>query len=160
MDRKGLRHDKRHPRDTIGELLLDYAREVRGHAAHVDNLRRRQHELQVELDAMRGERDGVAEALEKERANRRRDRERHAALRASLANALKTVERIRSSRDRYRNLVARAVAALLGTAPSDDLASLERRLRLALREAGFKLPPRRIAPAGRQQSRKKRKATG
>ena len=160
MDRKGLRHDERHPRDTIGELLLDYARELRGHDEHVENLRRGQHELQVELDAMRRERDGVAEALEKERANRRRDRERHAAVRTSLDRALKTIERVRSSRDRYRDLVARALAALLGTRPSDDLGSLERRFRLALRKAGFELPPRRTASVGRQRSPKKRKTAG
>ena len=109
---------------------------------------------------MRRERDGVAEALEKERANRRRDRERHAGVRTSLARALKTIERVRESRDRYRDLVARAVAALLGTRRSDDLGSLERRLRLALRKAGFELPPRREAPAGRPQSPRNRDAAG
>ena len=142
MDRKGLRHDERHPRDTIGQLLLDYARVLRDHDEHVENLQRGQHELRVELDAMRRERDGFAAALEKERANRRRDRQRHAALRTGLDRALKTIVRVRSSRDRYRDLVARAVAALLRAAPGDDLGALETRLRLALRKAGFELPPR------------------
>ena len=160
MDRKGLRHDEHHPRDTIGELLLDYVREARGHEKHVENLKRAHHELRIELDAMRRERDGVAKALEAERANRRRDRERHAALRTSLDRARKTIERIRSSRDRYRDLVARAVAAMLRTMPSDDLGSLERRLRLALRKAGFELPPRRTAPAGRRQPLGKRDTAG
>ena len=158
MDRKGLRHDDRHPRDTIGELLLDYARELRRHDEHVESLQRGQHDLRLELDAMRRERDGIAGALEKERANRRRDRERHAALRTSLNRALKTIERVRQSRDRHRDLVARAVAALLRTGPSDDLGSLERRLRLALREAGFTLPPRRAAPAGRRSPEMRRTA--
>lgn len=160
MDRKGLRHDERHPRDMIGELLLDYARVLHGHDEHAANLQRGQHQLRVELDAMRRERDGVAEALEKERANRRRDRERHAGVRTSLARALKTIERVRESRDRYRDLVARAVAALLGTRRSDDLGSLERRLRLALRKAGFELPPRREVPARRPQSPGKRGTAG
>lgn len=158
--RKGLRHDERHPRDTVGELLLDYARELRGRDDHLANVHHAQNELRIQLDDLRGERDGVAKALEAERTNRRRDRERHAALRASLRNALKTVERVRRSRDRYRDLVARAEAALLRTRPGDDLGSLERRLRLALRKAGFELPPRRTPPAGRQHSPKERKAAG
>ena len=101
-------------------------------------------------------RDAVAKALEAERANRRRDRERHAALRASFTNALKTVERVRESRDRYRELASRAEAALLRTAPSGNLGSLERRLGLALHKAGFELPPR----AARQRSSKRHNAAG
>ena len=124
------------------------------------NLQRLQNELRIQLDAMRRERDGVRKALEAERANRRRDRERHAALRASLGNARKTVLRVRQSRDRYRELAARAEAALLRTPPSGNLALLERRLRLALRKAGFELPPRRAPNAARQRSSKRRKAAG
>ena len=108
IERKGLRHDERHPRDTVGELLLDYARELRGRDDHLANVQHAQNELRIQLDAMRRERDGVAKALKAERTNRRRDRQRHAALRASLRDALKTVERVKRSRDRYRDLVARA----------------------------------------------------
>ena len=158
MDRKD-RHDERHPRDTVGELLLDYAREMRGHEKHVENLKRGQHELRIELDAMRRERDGIAKALEAERTSRRQDRERHAGLRTSLSRALKTIERVRQSRDRYRDLVARAVAALLGTTPNDDLGSLERRLRLALRKAGFELPPRRASQAAAPAEEAQRRLT-
>ena len=110
-----------------------------------------QNELRIQLDALRGERDGVAKALELERANRRRDRERHAALRPSLRNALKTVERVRESRDRYRELAARANAALLRTGPRSDLGSLKRRLRLALHKAGFALRPRGTPPGSTQR---------
>ncbi len=156
VERKGIRRHDGHARDAVGQLLLDYALELRGRDDHVANLQHGQNELRIQLDAMRRERDGVGKALEAERIGRRRDRERHAGLRASLGNALKTVERVRRSRDRYRELAARAEAALLRTAPSGDLALLERRLRLALHKAGFELPPRSppLRPA------KKRRAAG
>ena len=145
MARKGVRNTEFHPRDAVGALLLDYDRWLCGRDEQLANIQRSQDDLRAQLDALRGERDGVAKALEAERANRRRDRGRHAALRASLTNALKTVERVRESRDRYRELAARAETALLRTTPSDDLGSLERRLGLALKKAGFDLPPRRTA---------------
>ena len=160
VERKGDRHRDRHAREVIGELLLDYARELRGRDDHVANLQHGQNELRIQLDAMRRERDGVRQALEAERANRRRDRERHAALRASLHNARKTVLRVRQSRDRYRELAARAEAALLRTPPSGDLALLERRLRLALRKAGFELPPRLPPSAARPPPPRQRNAAG
>ena len=98
---------------------------------HVANLQHGQNELRIQLDAMRrerdtvrksleAERDGIRKALEAERANRRRDRERHAALRTGLRHALKTVERVRVSRDRYRELAARTEAALLRKAPGAE----------------------------------------
>lgn len=160
IERKGLRHQDRDPRDTVGEFLIDYARELRGRDDYVANVQHQQNELRIELDEMRAKRDGMAKALEAERTNRRRDRQRHAALRTSLANALKTIERVRRSRDRYRELAARAEAALLRTRTSDDLGSLERRLRRALDKKGFKLPPRRTPPAGRKRSTKKRRDAG
>ena len=160
VKRKGERFRDRHARDVVGELLLDYARELRGRDEHVANLQHGQNELRIQLDAMRRERDGVAKALEAERANRRRDRARHAALRVSLRNALKAVERVRTSRDRYRELVARAEAALLRTQPSGNLGLLERRLRLALRRAGFALPPRGPPPNPAQRPAKGRNAAG
>lgn len=156
VERKGIRRQDGHARDAVGQLLLDYARELRGRDDHVANLQHGQNELRIQLDAMRRERDGIAGALEAERVSRRRDRERHAGLRASLGNAIRTVERVRRSRDRYRELAARAEAALLRKAPSGDLALLERRLRLALRKAGFELPPR-CTP---QRPAKRRRAAG
>ena len=160
VSRKGLPKLDHHPPETIGELLLDYARELRGRDDHVANLRNGQNELRIQLDAMRRERDGVRRALESERANRRRDREQHAALRASLHNARKAVLRVRQSRDRYRELAARAEAALLRAPPSGDLALLEGRLRAALRKAGFELPPRFPPSAARQRSPQQRNAAG
>ena len=156
MGRKGLRDTDRHPRDVVGALLLDYDRWLCGRDEQLANIQRSQDDLRAEHEALRGERDGVAKALDAERPNRRRDRQRHAALRASLTNALKTMERVRESRDRYRELAARAEAALLRAPPSGDLGSLERRLGLALRKAGFDLPPR----AARQRSSKRRNAAG
>ena len=156
VERKGIRRHDGHARDAVGQLLLDYARELRGRDGHVANLQHGQNELRIQLDAMRRERDGVGQALEAERIGRRRDRERHAGLRASLGNAIRTVERVRRSRDRYRELAARAEAALLRKAPSGDPALLERRLRLALQEAGFELPPRGTP----QRPAKKRRAGG
>ena len=156
MARKGARNAEAHPRDAVGALLLDYDRWLCGRDEQLANIQRSQDDLRAELDALRGERDGVAKALEAERANRRQVRERHAALRASFTNALKTVERVRESRDRYRQLAARVEAALLRTAPSGDLGSLERRLGLALHKAGFELPPR----AARQRSSKRRNPAG
>ena len=156
MARKGVHNAELHPRDAVGALLLDYDRWLSGRDDQLANIQRSQNDLRAGLDALRGERDGVAKALGAERANRRRDRERHAALRASLTNALKTVARVRESRDRYRDLAARAEAALLRTTPSGDLGSLERRLGLALHKAGFELRPR----AARQRSSKRCNAAG
>ena len=160
MARKGVRNAEPHPRDAVGALLLDYDRWLCGRDEQLANIQRSQDDLRTELEALRGERDGVAKALDAERANRRRDRQRHAALRAGLTNALKTVERVRESRDRYRELAARAEAALLRAPPSGDLGSLERRLRRALRKAGFELPPRRTRPPARQPPAKKPNAAG
>ena len=160
VSRKGLPELDHDPREVIGELLLDYARVLRGRDDHVAKLQHLQNELRVQLDAMRRERDGVRKALEAERANRRRDRERHAALRASLGNARKAVVRVRRSRDRYRELAARAEAALLRTPPSGNLALLERRLRLALRKAGFELPPRLSPSAARLAPSRQSNAAG
>ena len=131
MARESHRNARRHPRDAVGALLLDYDRWLCGRDEQLANMQRSQTELHTELDALRGERDGVA-------------------------NALKTVERVRESRDRYRKLAARAEAALLRTAPSDDPGSLESRLGLALRKTGFELPPR----AARQRSSKRRNTAG
>jgi len=63
--------------------------------------------------------------------------------------ASRTIDRLRQSRDRYRELAARAEAALLGTPVRDDYGSLERRLERALRDRGFEMPaasdPRQLA---------------
>lgn len=55
--------------------------------------------------------------------------------------ASRTIDRLRQSRDHYRELATRAEAALLGTPVRDDYGSLERRLERALRDRGFEMPP-------------------
>ena len=56
MTRKGFPQVDRHPRDVVGALLLDYARELRGRDEHLANVQRAQNNLRAELDALRGER--------------------------------------------------------------------------------------------------------
>ena len=71
-----------------------------------------------------------------------------AAGRRDRSNALRTLERLRKSRDRYRDLAARIEAALLGVPQRDDFGGLERRLERALAEKGIHLPAgRRPEPA-------------
>ena len=65
------------------------------------------------------------------------------------------IDRLKASRDRYRNLAARAEAALLGVPVRDDYGSIERRLERALRAKGFELPaasdPQRRASGSRRR---------
>ena len=68
---------------------------------------------------------------------------------------LHTIDRLKKSRDRYRDLAVRAEAALLGLPPREDFHGLERRLERALGGRGFELPARpRPNPADRQRDRK------
>ena len=55
---------------------------------------------------------------------------------------LHTIDRLKKSRDRYRDLAVRIEAALLGLPPREDFHGLERRLERALGERGFELPAR------------------
>ena len=114
--------DGRTRREAVVKLLID-------HAARRD-----------ESGAVRREPDGLRQALEAERATRRRDRERHAAVRRSLRNATAAAERLRESRARYRDLALRIEAALLRSPPRDDFDRLEQRLGRALAAAGFEMP--------------------
>ena len=109
-------------REAVVKLLID-------HAARRD-----------EPAAVRRERDALRKALEAERATRRRDRERQAAVRRSLRNAIAATERLRESRARYRGLALRIEAALLRSSPRDDFDRLEQRLGRALAAAGFEMP--------------------
>lgn len=54
--------------------------------------------------------------------------------------AVRLIERMRDSRDRYRDLVVRIEAALLGAPVRDDYGDIERRLERALRLRGFEMP--------------------
>ena len=73
---------------------------------------------------------------------------------------LRTIDRLKKSRDRYRELAVRAEAALLGPPPREDFHGLERRLERALGGRGFDMPARpRPSPADRQRDRKGKQRT-
>ena len=54
---------------------------------------------------------------------------------------VRLIDRLKASRDQYRDLAVRAEAALLGVPVRDDYGSIERRLERALRDKGFEMPP-------------------
>ena len=83
----------RHRRDAIGGILLDHTQVPRDRRIDHGSDDDRQ-----QLDAVPRKRDDAVAALTAGRRNRRRDRERLAAVRRNLANALKTIERLRDSR--------------------------------------------------------------
>lgn len=56
-------------------------------------------------------------------------------------STVRLIERIRDSRDYYRDLAARIEASLLGAPVRDDYGDMERRLERALRKRGFEMPP-------------------
>ena len=72
-------------------------------------------------------------------------------------STVRLIQRIRDSRDYYRDLAARIEASLLGAPVRDDYGDLERRLQRALRKRGFDMPPasdpRRPADRPRAKSR-------
>ena len=77
------------------------------------------------------------------------------AARIDKENTVRLIDRLKASRDRYRDLAVRAEAALLGVPVREDYGSIERRLERALRDKGFEMPaathPRRPVdrpPAG------------
>ncbi len=77
------------------------------------------------------------------------------AARNDIESTVRLIDRLKESRDRYRDLAVRAEAALLGVPVRDDYGSIERRLERALRAKGFRMPaasgPRRPGdrpPAG------------
>ncbi len=72
---------------------------------------------------------------------------------------VRLIERMRGSRDYYRDLAVRIEAALLDAPVRDDYGDIERRIERALRKKGFELPPaadpRR--PAGRPRAGRRRR---
>ena len=56
-------------------------------------------------------------------------------------STVRLIERIRDSRDYYRDLAARIETALHGAPVRDDYGDMERRIERALRKRGFELPP-------------------
>ena len=75
-------------------------------------------------------------------------------------NTVRLIERMRGSRDYYRDLAVRVEAALLGTPVRDDYGDLGHRLERALRDRGFEMPavsdPRRPADRPRAGNRRRR----
>ena len=80
-----------------------------------------------------------------------------AAARTGEDSTVRLIERLRESRDRYRELAVRAEAALLGVPVRDDYGSIEHRLERALRDKGFEMPaasgPRRRVGSRRREGR-------
>ena len=74
-------------------------------------------------------------------------------------NTVRLIERMRGSRDYYRDLAARIEAALDGAPVRDDYGDIERRIERTLRKKGFEMPraadPRR--PAGRPRVGRRRR---
>ena len=56
-------------------------------------------------------------------------------------STVRLIERMRGSRDYYRDLAVRIEAALLGAPVRDDYGDIERRLERALWKRGFEMPP-------------------
>lgn len=69
-------------------------------------------------------------------------------------STVRLIDRLKASRDRYRDLAVRAEAALLGAPVRDDYGSIERRLERALRTKGFRMPAA-FDPCGRAGSRRR-----
>ena len=115
------RHDNNQRRCAVEELILDGAREP-------------------------GDRAGAQNAavIESPRAT-----DESAAARIDKNTAVRLIDRLKASRDRYRDLAVRAEAALLEVPVRNDYGSMERRLERALRDKGFEMPaasdPRRSA---------------
>ena len=118
-----------------------------------DNNQRRHAVEQLILDGARepGDRAGTPNAAGVESPGAKDE----FAARIDNDGTVGLIDRLRASRDRYRDLAVRAEAALLGVPVRDDYGSIERRLERALLDKGFEMPaathPRRPvdrSPAG------------
>ena len=123
-----------------------------------DNNQRRLAVEQLILDAAGelGDRAGShnAAVVESPRAA-----DKSAAARIDDDTTVRLIDRLKASRDRYRNLATRAEAALLGLPVRDDYGGIERRLERALRDNGFEMPaaPHPPRPADRLSSGSRRR---
>lgn len=128
----GDRYDINQRQRAVEQLILDVAREP-GDRAGVQNA------AGVES---RGAMDGSS------------------ATRIDSENTVRLIDRLKASRDRYRDLALRAEAGLLGVPVRDDYGSIERRLERALRAKGFQMPaasdPRRPEDRRRGGNRRRR----
>ena len=124
------RHDNNQRRCAVEQLILDSAREP-------------------------GDRVGARNALVESPAATGAS----AAARINDDSTARLIDRLKASRDRYRDLAVRAEAALLGVPVRDDYGSIERRLEWALRDKGFEIPPASDSgrPADRRQASSRRR---
>ncbi len=145
MSRRLTLHLTAHHHAALDRILGDEAR-------HDNNQRRRAVERLI-LDGARepGDRAGAQNAAVVEPPGAADG----SAARNDTDSMVRLIDRLRTSRDRYRDLAVRAEAALLGVPVRDDYGSIDRRLERALRDKGFEMPaaphPRRPAdrpPAG------------
>ena len=105
--------------------------------SHDNNQRRRAVE-QLILDGARepGDRAGAQNAAVVESPGATDE----SAARIDTESTVRLIDRLKASRDRYRDLAVRAEAALLGVPVRDDYGSIEDRLERALRAKGFRMP--------------------
>ena len=84
------------------------------------------------------------------------------AARNDTESTVRLIDRLKASRDRYRDLAVRAEAALLGVPVRDDYGSIERRLQRALRDKGFEMPAatRPLRPVDRPPAGSRRRGGG
>ena len=151
--------DDLHRRDAIADILLDYARELRHRDDGDGDTANAVQQLRNDLHSIQNERHEAVKAIAVEREAVASLRRKLAAARRSLGNALATAARLRDSRAKYRDLVVRVEAALLGDRPREDLGGLERRLEQAMRRAGFemsRIPHREPTLGGKPPPRTRR----
>ena len=117
-------HDNDRRRQAVEQLILDGAREPEVRAGA-------RNAAAVESPAATGE----------------------SAARNDKESTVRLIDRLKASRDRYRDLAVRAEAALLGVPVRDDYGSIERRLERALRDKGFEMPA--ASDAGRPADRRR-----
>ncbi len=124
------RHDNNQRRCAVEQLILDRAREPEDQA-------------------------GACNAAVVESPGATGD----SAARIDNESTVRLIDRLKASRDRYRDLAVRAEAALLGMPVRDDYGSIERRLERALRAKGFQMPPATGSgrPADRRQAGSRRR---
>ena len=106
------RHDNNQRRRAVEQLILDAAREP-GDGAGAGN---------SAVVKSPGGTDGPA------------------AARTDNDSTVRIIDRLKASRDRYRDLAVRAEAALLDLPVRFDYGGIERRLERALRDQGFEMP--------------------
>lgn len=143
--------DDSHRAAAIADLLLDHAHQLEHRSDDAVDDRNSLRELRTELEVVREERDEAVKTVARQRQTISAFRSTVDAGRRHLANAVATTTRLRESRARYRDLLVQIEAALTGNRTSDNYDGLDRRLRRALRDAGFRMPARprrpREAPA-------------